>query len=418
MDLTKIIARAKSILLTPKTEWPVIANETDTVAGLYTGYILVMAAIPALIRFLSSTIIGVSVPFFGTYHVGFGDGLTFAITGYVFSLVGIFVMALIVDALAPTFSGQKSQVQALKAVTYAYTAFWVASIIGIVPGLAIVAALAGLVYGIYLLRLGLPATMKCPDDKAVGYTVASIIAAIVVSVILSLVVGALVGPKLPLGRGSLSLTHQGSGFSDGSAGAALQKWAQSMQAASEKVQAAQKSGDTAAQANAVGQAVSAALGGGGKVESLPPDTIKQFVPESLAGLPRTNVSVERNAAMGMQVSTARASYSDGAQRSLNLEITDTGSLKGLVGFATGFAGIEQDKETDSGYEKVYRSGGQLVHEQWNNGSRSGEYSVVVGDRFAVKVSGSAADISELKAAVGSVNLAGLEALKGSGVQAN
>ena len=34
MDINKIITRAKSILLTPRAEWPVIAAEPDTVGGL------------------------------------------------------------------------------------------------------------------------------------------------------------------------------------------------------------------------------------------------------------------------------------------------------------------------------------------------------------------------------------------------
>ena len=49
MDFNKIVARAKAILLTPKTEWPVIADEPATVADLYKNYIIVLAAIPATI---------------------------------------------------------------------------------------------------------------------------------------------------------------------------------------------------------------------------------------------------------------------------------------------------------------------------------------------------------------------------------
>jgi len=120
----------------------------------------------------------------------------------------------------------------------------------------------------------------------------------------------------------------------------------------------------------------------------------------------------------MQLSTGTAVYSDGAQHTLNLEITDTGSLKGLVGFAAGYGGAEQDTETDTGYDKLYKSGGQLIHEKWDNRSLSGEYGVVVGDRFSVKVSGNAASIDELKAATGSIDLSGLAALKSEGVQAN
>jgi hypothetical protein len=414
MDTAKIVARARSTLLTPKTEWPVIAAEPDTVAHLYSDYILVMAAIPAIIRFVSTTLIGVSVPFFGTYRLGFVAGLATAIVTYVLALVGVYVVALIVDALAPSFHGEKNQVQALKTVAYAYTAAWVASIIGIIPQLAIIAALAGAVYAVYLLRVGLPFTMKCPDDSAIGYTAVTIIVAIVVAVLLNLVVGAVFGSRLSLGYSP----RVSGGFTNSTAGAALEAYSRNLEAASKRMQAAQQSGDANAQASAAQQAFGAALGNGGRVESLPTDRMKSFIPDSLAGLKRTQLSATRSGAMGMQVSTATGSYSDGAGRNLQLEITDTGSLKGLVGFAAGWAGVEQDNETDSGYDKTYQQNGQIVHERWDRNSHQGQYGVIVGNRFSVSVSGNAADINDLKTAVSGVNLSGLAALQNAGVQAN
>jgi len=120
----------------------------------------------------------------------------------------------------------------------------------------------------------------------------------------------------------------------------------------------------------------------------------------------------------MQISKATATYSDGANRTLQLEIVDAGSLKGVVGFASSWAGVEQESQTDSGYDKTYKSGGQLVHEQWNKNTKSGEYSSFIADRFSVKVSGQASDISDLKRAAASINTSGLAALKNSGVAAN
>ena len=423
MDINKIIARAKAILLTPRSEWPVIAAEPATIGGIYTNYLLVMAAIPAIVEFLRLSVIGISVPFMGSFRSPMGVGLTSAITHYVLSLVGIFVVALIVEALAPTFGGEKNRVQALKVVAYSYTASFVASIIGLVPGLMLISALAGLIYGLYLLNMGLPPTMKCPAEKSVGYTVVTVIAAIIMGVIISYIVSA-VTPGYGYGAlhnrlGGSTFTPSGSGaFASGSAGAALQNYSDRLQAASKQLDTAQKSGDSNAQASAVGTLVGAALGSNGKVESLPPDQIKPFLPDTLAGLNRTQASAERNAAMGVQISKATATYSDGASRSLNLEITDTGSLKGLLGFAAGYGGVEQESDSDSGYEKTYRSGGQLVHEKWNKQSQSGEYGVVVADRFSVVVTGSAPSIDDLKAAVTSVNVGGLAALKDAGVSAN
>jgi hypothetical protein len=332
----------------------------------------------------------------------------------------VYVLALIVEALAPTFGGQKDRVQALKTVAYAYTASWVASLIGLIPGLTLIATLAGVVYSIYLLRLGLPFTMKCPDEKAVGYTAVTIIVAIVVGIVLNIVAVRLTGGRIyghSVAAAMSQSDNAASGFARGSTGAALESWAKNMEAASQKIQTAQKSGDSGAQASAVGQMIGAALGSDGKTESLPPERIKSFVPESLAGLARQSISAERNAALGMQISKARAAYSDGSQRNLNLEITDTGSLHGLAGFAANWAGIEEDKQTDTGYEKTYKSGQQLVHEEWDSRNHHGEYSVVIADRYSVSVSGTASDMGELKAALGKIDLAGLAALKSAGIQA-
>ena len=422
MAAKNIIDRAKSILLTPRSEWPVIAEEPDTVGGLYTKYIMIMAAIPVVVHFISASLIGVSVPILGYYRVGVPAALSRAIISYVVALVGIFIAALVVNALAPTFGGQKNQVQALKTFAYACTASWVASIVGLVPGLTLIAALAGGIYGIYLLNMGLPFTMKCPPEKSVGYTAVTIIVTIIIVIVLNLIVVSATGWGIGHNRMPADFSAAGSGdnggFARGSAGAGLQAWSNKMAAASQQVDAAQKSGDANAKANAVGAMLGAALGSGGKVESLAPDRIKPFVPDSLAGLKRTEMSADRSAAVGVQVSKAEATYSDGTDHRLKLEITDTGSLKGLVGFAGGWAGVEQDHETDNGYDKTYKSNGQLVHEKWDNQSHNGEYGVIVGDRFSVNVSGKAASIDELKAAVASINLSGLAALKNEGVQSN
>jgi len=66
MDFNRLIERVRKILLTPNTEWPVIAAEPTTTSQLYTNYILILAAIPALAGFIKGSIIGFGVPFVGT----------------------------------------------------------------------------------------------------------------------------------------------------------------------------------------------------------------------------------------------------------------------------------------------------------------------------------------------------------------
>jgi len=150
-----LVTRVKAILMTPKTEWPVIAAETTTVADLYKNYVVILAAIPAIAGFIGMSIVG-----FGFFRTPIVAGLTIAVLSYVMTLVGVYIIALVTDALAPTFGSVKDQMQALKTAAYSMTALWVASVAQIIPGLGGLVALVGLIYGLYLFYLALPFTMK------------------------------------------------------------------------------------------------------------------------------------------------------------------------------------------------------------------------------------------------------------------
>lgn len=419
MDFNKLIARVKGILLTPKTEWPVIAGEQTTVADLYKGYIIWLAAISPVFTFLKLSLIGASVPFAGTFRIGIGAGLTQMVLSYVLSLAMIYVVALIIDALAPSFGGTKDRVQALKAIAYASTASSVAGVVAILPLIAGLLAIAAGIYGIYLLYLGLPHTMKCPPDRAGGYTAVIVIATILLGIVLWSVVGAVTGTGMWMRGSPYSMTRDSSDvtFDKDSAVGKLEQWSKKVEDASKKMDQAQKSGDQRAQSDAMKQMMGAAMGGGGAVESLSPDRLKPFLPESLGDMNRSTFSTERNSAMGMQMTEARATYMNDNGRAWNLEITDTGSAKGLLALA-GWAGIEGENETSSGYDKTYHEDGRLIHEQWDRSSSRGEYGVVLGDRFTVKIEGEADSIDDLKAALADLDLEALEKMKGEGVAKN
>jgi hypothetical protein len=420
MDFSKLFARVKAILTSPASEWPVIAEEPTTTTGLYLNYILVLAAIPAVCGFIKMSFLGIHIPLMGTMHVGVGAGLKGMIVGYALTLLGVYLMALLIDALAPTFGGQQNPVQALKTVAYAYTASWVAGIGQLLPWIGILVTLAGGIYSIYLLYLGLPHTMKCPPEKSKAYTAVTILIAILISWMVAFVAGNVAGLGTMMhGTGGATIEDSGDmHFDADSPLGKLQQLGQRAEEASRKLETAQKSGDVEAQKQAMNEMVGAVLGGGAQVEALAPERLKPFVPAMLAGIARTDYSAERKGAMGMQVSTAEANYTDkGTGRSLHLEITDTGSAKGLMGFAS-WAVIQQDSESDQGYEKTYKADGRLMHEEWDSGNRQGEYAAVLGERFIVKVSGNADSIDVLKSAMDSLNLSGLEALKNEGVKAN
>src|SRR5271169_2143874 len=106
-----IVDRVKSILLTPKSEWLVIEREPGDPTYLFTNYVAILAAIPAVCGFIGTSIIGISLPVIGTVRVGIVSGIASAIVNYLLAFVMVYVMGLIIDALAPTFNGQKKSAQ-------------------------------------------------------------------------------------------------------------------------------------------------------------------------------------------------------------------------------------------------------------------------------------------------------------------
>jgi len=193
VDLNKLIARARAILLTPRSEWPVIAVEATATRELYLGYVVWLAALPAVASFLKFGVFGYGVPLLGSFRLPVGTALSSAVLSYVLSLIGVFLLALIVDALAPNFGATRDRSQALKLAAYSYTAGWIGGVCVIIPGIGWLLALAGGVYSVYLLYLGLPVLMKCAAERAVGYTVVVVIAAIVLYWIIALAAASVTG---------------------------------------------------------------------------------------------------------------------------------------------------------------------------------------------------------------------------------
>ena len=177
-----LVERVKAILLNPRAEWAVIETETGDANYLFTNYVAILAAIPAVAAFIGYSIVG----------LGIGRALIFGVFTYVFHCVGGYVAALVIDALAPTFGGRKSLPDALKVSAYSATASWVAGVFQLVPPLRFLSILG--LYSLYLLYLGLPALMKAPQDRALTYTIAVVAVMIVIGVVFVLIVGLIMSP--------------------------------------------------------------------------------------------------------------------------------------------------------------------------------------------------------------------------------
>lgn len=191
-----MIDRIKNILLTPKTEWPRIDAEPDTEMGVFTRWVVPLAAIGPVCQLIGQQLFGGGSVMGISWKPSLGFSITTAVVGYLLALVGTFLVAKIIDALAPTFNGTKDPTAAMKVTAYAWTAAWVAGVFNLLPALGII-ALLGALYSLYLLYLGLPVLMKAPQDKAVGYTVVACVCAIVTFMIVGAVTAALVGAFVP-----------------------------------------------------------------------------------------------------------------------------------------------------------------------------------------------------------------------------
>lgn len=192
-----LVDRVQSILLRPKITWLAIEEEPADAASIYRNYVMILALIPAVASFIGLSLVGIGV--FGvSFRVPIVAGLANMVVGYVMSLVMVFVLALIIDAMAPTFEGTKSQIGALKLSAYASTAAFVGGIFSLVPSLSVIGALAAL-YGVYLLYTGLPVLMKCPPDKAIAYTAVVVVCAIVGGFVIAWVLSLLTPSPVRLG---------------------------------------------------------------------------------------------------------------------------------------------------------------------------------------------------------------------------
>ncbi|OYY16238.1 MAG: hypothetical protein B7Y62_03660 [Sphingomonadales bacterium 35-56-22] len=199
-----IVARAKNIILKPTDEWNVIADEPATVGGLFTGYAMILAAIPLAAGIIFTGALGINAASLGgmgggAMEMGFGVIAAMSVVGYVLSLVTLFLMSFLVNAVSPSFNGKSDMVQSTKLMTYASTPTWVAGLVGWIPILGGLISFAAIAYVVYLIYLGLQPVLGVPKEKVAGFTVVIVLIYVVLTVIIS---GILIGIALSTLLGS------------------------------------------------------------------------------------------------------------------------------------------------------------------------------------------------------------------------
>lgn len=384
-----MIQRIKDILLRPRPTWEQIDSEPATILGLYKGYVLVLAAIGPVAGLIGGLTFGHGA-FGAVFRPSLGAAVTGAVVAYILALVGVYLLALIIDALAPTFGGTRNRVQAFKVAVYGSTAFWLAGIFGLIPALAILGLLG--LYSLYLIYLGLPPLMKAAKDKALPYTVVAIGAAVILwfiaAMLTTTIVAATAGTMGAMGGGAFTerastrgtVTLPGGGRVD----------------VSEMERAA--------------RAAEEAMNDPGSVQVIPAADLQGMMPAMAGAMPRTSISSSSGGMAGVAGSAAEAVYERDDSR-IELTIADLGAMGGLAAMGGAF-NVESNSESDGRYEKMGRVDGHMTTETYDRTSRSGEYSVLVGNRVLVAADGSNVSMEQLKSAVEAINVQRLEAMLG------
>jgi hypothetical protein len=387
-----LIARVRDLLLQPKEEWPKIAAEPATVGSLYSNYVVYLAAVPVLCTLIGSLLFGYGVGGF-TYRPSFFGAVATAILQYAMQLGGVYVFALIIDALAPRFGGQKDRVSAFKLAAYGATASWLAGVFYLLPVLHVLALLG--LYSLYLIYTGVPVLMRVPAERALAFTGVLIAIGLVIGLVIAAVIGALVpvpGPSsVGEAGGKISLPGGVSLDMD-----KLDKAAKQLEQMSK--QAAQPSDEGA---------------GDGKESSGPraiaPDDLKSLLPATLpGGFARTDTSTASGGAAGFDFGNAKAVYAKGSAH-ITLSLTDMGAIGALAALGSAF-GANASEETATSYSKMGQVDGRMTMEEFNRETKVGKFAVIVADRVMVEAEGADASMDALQAAIGTIDLGQVEAL--------
>lgn len=379
-----LVDRIKRLLTGPRAEWPRIEAEPMSMQAIITGWVLPLAAIGPVARLIGGQVFGYG--FFGiTWRPPLIGSIVEAVVAIALTVLGVWVWSLIIDALAPSFGGRKNPISAFKVAAFSGTAGWLAGIFGLIPMLAVL-GIVGL-YSIYLFWVGLPMLMKVPEDRAVPYTITTILVGVVAFLVIGAVSATLTGALFAMSPGAATFgSTPGTTVSVGGTTIDTSK----IEAAAKSVGASVKSDGTVTVNN-------------GKV--VDPGALQNLLPGSVAGFSRTSVESSGGGAIGINVSDATAEFGGGDQ-SFHLKIADTGAMGALAGIVN----VQSNRQTETGYEKTMLQDGNMVTEKWDNQSKSGTYSVLVAKRFLVEAEGSAPSIDTLKSAVAAVNLGQLAAL--------
>lgn len=200
-----IIDRAKNIMFQPKKEWDVISQEEPSLNKVVLTYYIPLLLIPTIAQIIGWGLIGkkVSIMMYSYTIKDWNIGITSGIASFITSILALFVLAFLIDVLAPSFKSEKNFNRSLQLAAYSYTPSLVFGIFHIIPALSVIVTLAG-IYGLVLLYLGLKPVKRTPSESVVGYFIVIILAAILTFLLIGFIIGLITAPVI---KGSMGLGY-------------------------------------------------------------------------------------------------------------------------------------------------------------------------------------------------------------------
>lgn len=381
-DRAALLQRVLDILMRPRETWLQINAEDGNPGRIYLGYLVFLAAIPAVAGFIGYSLIGVGA--FGiSVRVPVVQGLVSMVVGYVLSLAMVYVLAQIANMLAPRFQAQQDMGSAFKLVAYASTAGMLGGVFSILPSLAMLGLLAAL-YSVYLLYSGIPVLMKAPQEKAVGYTAALVVCGILAGIVVGLATSLVTPGARGLGAGMAGMGDTGS-VAMKVPGTGIKIDTGRLEEASRKMEEAQAKGDTQAAAKAATEMMGAALGGKGG-EPFAPKLLRDTLPERVGDLPRTAIEARAESAMGMQFTHVSAQYTH-EDKELEIQIQDLGAVPALRMAMAGWATTTAESENADEVERIYRQGDTTIKESYRKDGSSADVALMLPNGVMVQAYG-------------------------------
>jgi hypothetical protein len=184
--ISSAFSNAIALIRNPTGFMNVNRDNDTSIQTLMVNYVAVLAVVPFVATLIGDSLFHLS---FGGLALGYGFAL--AIVSYILDIVAVFVVGFIMWKLGPSFGTTTTQIRATRLAAYTFTPFFLASIFDIIPIVGGIIAFLGVLYGLYILYLGMPIVLNTPKDRVISYLIVTIVVTFVVYFIIAAIIGAI-----------------------------------------------------------------------------------------------------------------------------------------------------------------------------------------------------------------------------------